>query len=463
MESRVLHIFENSIRSEYSRKQYRYQLDRFIKYYKLRDYDSILKIAPKQLQIMVEDYILYLRTKLSPNSFDAPIAALQLFLELNDMMLNFKKIRKLVPARVKKSGERGYTTKEIQKMLEYSPDKRTKAVIHFIAATGIRIGAFDGLKLKHLVEIPMGCKAVLVYDGSTEEYWTFLTPEASESLDNYLNERRNDGENMTPDSPVFRARYSLGVQKALPLSVSSITQIIYRILNRAGLRQNMKNNRYEVQLDHGFRKRFNTILKLNREINPNIVEKLMGHSKGLDGVYLKPTRQESFEEYRKGISDLTIDNAERVIAENKKLEIEKSEFESLKETVKQLGEKLQQQESMNAEIYQIQYKIKETMTNESDPANPNFPDGSPYDTKLINLRTEKIDENSMRIFDSEFEEKINVVLRKDKVYCTLDNSTTCKHVLFALGNSEFYKIAKKHNVDISFLTVSSQKVVTSEK
>lgn len=330
MESRAFSIFESSIKSDYSRKQYRYQLDRFISHYKLRDYDSILKVDPKQLQIMIEDYILHLKTKLSPNSFDTPIAALQLFLELNDIMLNFKKIRKLVPARVKKSGERGYTTQEIQKMLEYSPDKRTKAVIHFIAASGIRVGAFDGLKLRNVVEMPMGCKAVQVYEGSTEEYWTFLTPEASEALDDYLNERRKNGEVITPESPVFRARYSVGVAKVKALSVSSITQIIYRVLNGAGLRQNLKNNRYEVQLDHGFRKRFNTILKLNREINPNIVEKIMGHSKGLDGAYLKPTRQESFEEYKKGIPDLTIDDSERMLAEKKKIEIERSELEKIK-------------------------------------------------------------------------------------------------------------------------------------
>ncbi len=68
MESRALHIFENSIRSEYSRKQYEYQLDSFISYYKLKDIESIFRIEQKRLQIMMEDYVLYLRTKLSPNS-----------------------------------------------------------------------------------------------------------------------------------------------------------------------------------------------------------------------------------------------------------------------------------------------------------------------------------------------------------------------------------------------------------
>ncbi|MEM4391709.1 MAG: site-specific integrase [Candidatus Nitrosotenuis sp.] len=313
---------------------------------------------------MLEDYVLYLKTKLSPNSFDAPLGALQSFLEINDIFLNWKKIRKLVPARVKKSGERGYTTKEIQKMLEYSPDKRTKAIIHFIAASGIRIGAFDGLKLRHVVEMPVGCKAILVYEGTPQEYWTFLTPEASAALDDYINERRSDGEKITLDSPIFRTRYSLGIQKALPLSISSVTQIIYRVLNRAGLRQNIKNNRYEVQLDHGFRKRFNTILKLNREINANIIEKLMGHSKGLDGVYLKPTRQESFDEYRKGISDLTINDSERVLAEKKKVEIERSELERSLETQLMLEDKVKRQEQA---IQNILDKLEKLEKNQSNP------------------------------------------------------------------------------------------------
>lgn len=343
MGSRALLIFESSIKSDYTKKQYKYQLQRFITHYKLRDYDSILLTESKQLQIMVEDYVLHLRTKLSPNSFDAPLGALQSFLEINDIFLNWRKIRKLIPARVKKSGERGYTTQEIQKMLQFSIDLRTKAIIHFMAASGIRVGAFDGMKIKHLIEMPLGCKAILVYEGTTEEYWTFLTPEASKTLDDYFNERRNDGEILTPENPVFRNFYRLGIEKVVPLSRSSITNVVYRVLNRAGLRQKIKNNRYEVQLDHGFRKRFNTILKLNREINSNIVEKIMGHKKGLDGVYLTPSRQDAFEEYKKGISDLTIDDSERILAEKKKIEIERSELDKMKFRMEQQSKDLSEQ------------------------------------------------------------------------------------------------------------------------
>lgn len=319
-------LFENSIRSEQTRSQYKYCLDRFVKFYKLRDAESLLKIDQKQLQIMIEDYVMYLKKQISPNSFKAPLSAIQAFLIINDISLNWKKIRKLVPAEVKKSGERGYSTEEVRQILAAATDKRSKAIIHFLAASGVRIGALEGLKVRHLVNLENGCKAALIYEGSIEEYWTFLTPEASKALDAYLEQRKNDGEYMDGESPVFRTKYQVGISKAKPLKLQSIKGILERIIERAGI-NTQKSKRYEVQRAHGFRKRFNTILKLNREINPNIIEKLMGHTHGLDGVYLKPTRDQCFAEYKKGISDLTIDNHEKLAADRRKLEQDRTELE----------------------------------------------------------------------------------------------------------------------------------------
>ena len=62
-----------------------------------------------------------------------------------------------------------------------------------------------------------------------------------------------------------------------------------------------------------FRKRFNTILKINNDVNSNIAEKLMAHKKGLDGVYLQPTREECFNEFVKAILQLTVDDSQRNI------------------------------------------------------------------------------------------------------------------------------------------------------
>ena len=64
--------------------------------------------------------------------------------------------------------------------------------------------------------------------------------------------------------------------------------------------------RYEIQTHHGFRKRFNTILKLNNLINYNITEKLMGHKNGLDGVCFVPILDDLFTESKKAKNELEI-------------------------------------------------------------------------------------------------------------------------------------------------------------
>ena len=344
-------LFTNGLKSQETVKQYKYYLDKFINFYHIKDYDSLATVSPAELQIMVEDYVMFLKKEVSPNTVPTPMYAIQAFLECNDIELRWKKIRRLYPAKVKLSGERGWTTKEIQKMLQSTTNLRNRAIIHFFASTAARIGAVPDLKLRHLKEIPSGCKSVLVYEDSREEYTTFLTPEASKILDEYFTKRRSDGEDLGINSPVFRTAYKFGIQPTRSITKKAIENIISRAATNAGLRKNKKNGRYEVQLDHGFRKRFNTILKLNKKINPNIVEKLMGHKRGLDGVYLKPTVDEMFEEFKIGITDLTIDDSERLASRNRELELEKSEYEKkvpaiIEEAVKRVKEQLRKEGSI---------------------------------------------------------------------------------------------------------------------
>ena len=44
----------------------------------------------------------------------------------------------------------------------------------------------------------------------------------------------------------------------------------------------------------------------------------MGHKNGLDGVYFKPTKEECFREFRKVITELSIDNSIRLEEEIKR-------------------------------------------------------------------------------------------------------------------------------------------------
>jgi len=456
MQQRSIAVFENSIRSEGTRKTYRHALEKFKEYYKIKDFDSLLTIPDEKIQVMLEDYLFHLKKLVSPNSIPTIMAGIELFFLMNRRTIQTKILHKMYPSRVKITGSKAWTTQDVSRIIQFASSKRNRALIHFVASTGARIGAIEGLQLRHLVDMPDKCQAVTLYDGTNEEYTAFLTPEASSILSEYLEERRRDGEVLLPQSPVFRSTYRIGVQKVIPLSRVGAIGIISRAIRKAGLYRNKAGNRYEIQADHGFRKRFATILKLRNDISYSVTERLLGHKQNLDSSYFRGTREEIFREFRKIILDLTVSDEERLALQNRlkdekidRLQFEKdSKISGLEETAKKLLERIEALETERKETRMINSRVKETLNRESDPSNPHFPDGGPFDTRLVNLEVEEINADSMVVYDSEFGESIKVVLRKNQVYCTLDKSSTCKHVLFALANPEFYEIVKKNAIKV---------------
>ena len=329
-------MFQEFLKSKESIKTYTWTLGNFIKYHNLKDYDSIVQIKKPELQKLIETYVIHLKKTIGPNSVSTYGNHIKTFLEANDIDLNWRRIKRLYPAKVKRSGSSAYLTQDIKKMLDVTKSLRNKAVIHFLASTGVRIGALPELKIKHLRDMPLGCKMVTIYEDSTEEYQTFLTPEASQALEETFEQRRKRNEILTEESPLFRSRYLLGAAEAKPITKPSLQAILRRAINNTTIRGQKKNGRYKEQLAHGFRKRFNTILKLNKQVNDNVIEKMMGHKRGLDGTYLVLTPEQLFEEFKNGIMDLTIDSTERQKIKIEALENENSELERVYTDLQQL-------------------------------------------------------------------------------------------------------------------------------
>jgi len=290
---------------------------------------------------MVEDYVIYLKSVVSPNSIPIPISALKAFLDCNDIELRWGKINRLKPAKIKKTGGESWLTEEIEQMISFTSEIRTKTIVHILSSSGIRIGGFDGLKMKHIKNID-DCKSMIIYEGTIDEYTTFLTPEASLMLDQYMAKREADGEKLTLESPVIRSVYHLGYAKVKPASIKSLKEIIRFLIIKSGLRINQvkTGKRYNKQADHAFRKRFNTILKTTGGLNISLAEKMMGHSVTvqMDNVYLTPTTDLLFEEYKKAIPELTISDSERQKVKIDQLESEKSELEKMKIEIKMKNE-----------------------------------------------------------------------------------------------------------------------------
>lgn len=326
MERSLLRFYQ-AIRSETTKKTYNHNFGLFLKFAKLPYADALLQLKDKFIEEIIEDYIFNLKKRVSPNSVPTYYAPIELFLVMNDKNLNFKKIRKMFPEKVQTSGKMAYTDDDINKMLEYCPLARDKALIHFLCSTGCRVGALEGLKLKHMVDIE-DCKAVKFYEGAIQEYWGFLTPESRKYFDEYIAKRQRDGERITEDSPAFRQTYSIGGQKVKPATTRVIMAFIVRLLKRANIHRVKKGNRYDKQMDHAFRKWFNEKIKTSGIANRDLAEKLMNHEiVSLDENYLNPPMPKLFEEFKKHIAALTIDDAQRKDLKIQQLEDEKTRME----------------------------------------------------------------------------------------------------------------------------------------
>ncbi|MDP3779714.1 MAG: hypothetical protein Q8Q69_00785 [Nitrosopumilaceae archaeon] len=361
LEQRSIRLFENAIKSEITRKGYRYQLDKFLEWSKIKDFDSLLEAPEKNIQELLEDYIMYLKKKVSPNTVPVYFAPIELFFTMNDVDTNYKKLRKLFPATEKSASGRAYTRQEIQKILRNAKTKRGRALVFLLASSGLRKGAIPGIKLKHMKKIDENSYSILIYEGSKQEDYVFTTPEATIPIDEYLDERRKDGEYMDGETPLFRNDYSLGIEKVKPCATDSISKLTGRLVSCIE-RKKITKRRYDVQQEYGFRKFFSTIIKNTMGITPTMTEKLINHIGvvQLDGNYFKPTVEQMFEAYKKAIPELTIEDSERYKVQNQKLQEQLSEKEKLENTVEELKLKFDRHEiKRNEQLSKQEKRIKE--------------------------------------------------------------------------------------------------------
>jgi len=67
---------------------------------------------------------------------------------------------------------------------------------------------------------------------------------------------------------------------------------------------------------------------------------LLGHKIGLAGAYYRPTEEEMFQEYQKAANNLTINEENRLKLKIEKLEVEKSQFETLASKIEAIEKKI---------------------------------------------------------------------------------------------------------------------------
>ncbi len=270
------------------------------------------------------------------------------FCEMNDITINWEKIKRTIPKNKRRSTDRIPTIDEIKQLLNY-PDRRLKAAILVMMSSGIRLGAWEYLRWGDITPIIKDDKVIaakmIVYRGDQAEYTTFITPEAYQALKEYIDFRIAHREIVNEKSWVMRdefdvSKYSKGFA-TIPkrLEISGLKRLIERALWAEGVRQPLEKGqkRHEFKADHGFRKYFKTMAE--QQMKSLHVEILMGHSTGLADNYYRISEDDLLSEYLKAVPVLSVYQSPLAISDDtiKNIQQEvskiKYEFDGLKKFV----------------------------------------------------------------------------------------------------------------------------------
>ncbi|MGH9911771.1 MAG: hypothetical protein ACRD4W_04955, partial [Nitrososphaeraceae archaeon] len=176
------------------------------------------------------------------------VKPIKLFCEMSDIPIAWKKITRGLPKSRRFADDRAPTLEEIQKICEY-PDRRIKGIVCTMASSGIRLGAWDNLRWRHIAPIWRGGKVIaekiVVYAGDDEESISFITPETYFELNNWMEYRKESGEKVDENSWVMRqlwntkeGHYHHGIIKEVTkLKSSGIKRLLEDTLWTQGLRK----------------------------------------------------------------------------------------------------------------------------------------------------------------------------------------------------------------------------------
>lgn len=371
-----LRFLSETCRSEETFRTYETSLNAFLRWAH-KDYQSLLLLPEQELVDLFVEYLVKKKSELTPNSIQPIYSAIAKFLKANRKKFDADYVRSFLPEKRKPTQGKAWSDEDVKKMLEYADTTRAKALIHFLCASGCRIGEVEELKLKHIEPMSEGCRSVKVYAGSRHEHPTFLHSEAVMVLSEYWKERENDGEPLTEESPAFSSVLQLKQLGVRPMSKKSGQELIKRVILKAKIERKREESspRFEIALDQGFRVRWATKMKMNPAIPDTAIRQMMDHTGYLDGSYVDVSKEKLFEFYLKAIPDIMISEEWRLRLEQKRnkekiteLQKNKTEINHLKVDVDYLTQSMSEMiirdsyyENMDALESRFTKKVIETL------------------------------------------------------------------------------------------------------
>jgi integrase len=356
--------FVNAIRSPATKQVYVNSLKRYMNHLKLTGIDDLLihQSDKKILESQIIDYIMSLRNDgISYNTIKYLVTPIFTFYQLNDVILNRKRIHRYFGEYKRVKKDTAYTTDQIAQALQ-SSDARMRCIILTLASTGCRIGALHSLTLGNLQKLPdYGLYKITFYESTNNEYYTFCTRECAQTgIENYLFYRQRCGERLAfnqstnrwepSDSPLIRLSFDAtdpfqASRQIKPITYNGLKMALTLHLVRSGLREvehpteHNRRVRKNITLANGFRKHvISTFIEAG--LNHEIRELLVDHATGLDASYFRPTEKQVLEQYLLAEPLLTIDPSLRLSQEVETLKVEKNSWDQLRQEVDALKELL---------------------------------------------------------------------------------------------------------------------------
>jgi integrase len=248
----------------------------------------------------------------APKTTRVRVAAVKEWLAHNRIKIesdDAKRIRRKIPRNRTITEEKTLTKEMIGSILQHL-DIRGRALVLFLASSGMRIGEALQVELSDidLTRTPAPVKVRAEITKTDQERITFISEECKETLKEWLKVRvdrmaaahcrgrRFSGENKLNDNRVFA------------IERTAAHMIWHTGVKKAGFySQDKRSNIGQVRI-HALRKFFRSYMGL--KIPSDIVEALIGHAEGLDNVYRRYTPEQLAMEYLKGMDQVTFKGAE---------------------------------------------------------------------------------------------------------------------------------------------------------
>ena len=340
--------FYNTIKSPETKIMYVGHMERYMKHMKVKKFSDLLKQDRKKIQSNISKFLADKSGELRAKTLGLYVSALWHFYTYNDVTdINWVLIRGSLKEHQRAVKDRAYSVKEIRTMLT-NANLKMKVIVLLMASTGMRVGSIPSLTIGNLQEVNRLYK-ITVYERTEQEYFTFCTPECRQAINDYIDYRKRQSEEVTNASPLIRETFNTGSAKSPKfITRAAINNLVSELLIKSGLRnvKEDRHERHETMMNHAFRKFYETTLII-AGVSPVVIDLLLGHHlKGTHGNYAKIPEDELLKIYL-GVSDkLTF------FAESK-----------LKEEVKQLQAKVSREAMLQEQIDELKRQQQAAATN----------------------------------------------------------------------------------------------------